>query len=452
MAFDLRCPGCRAKLRFDEPPPKGEIIECGKCEKSFPSPTRGAYTETKDSAKASTAKNVATGKKPTKPDAAEPPKPKAFVQKEREHFNPLILLLIVGGLMLVLILGLFLPWIFFIANAAQTQSIVASIPENYNAIRGVNVKAMRNVPKVRSEQEKYFDINAYNVFADVNGKLGIKNEGLLTYYVVAREANTATPVLHYYLYKKGFDRSQLGNGEPVEVQLGGKQAVALCITDRLVVVAHNEKNAGNFSSTARSIVTKVGNNYVKPGSDNTMTATGSAGLLCTRGQVWAIYREVGSLKGYLGSHAELIKEDNPMAEIRKAMGQTKVFATWTSFGSAGVRFGAAIEIGSEDDAKALVKSLKAGELGKADDSFIPNQTRGLLPYIDPKQNGAFMQYLEYKSSKSCAYITTTIENVDKARQTMEGFNNATRAIGGGQQGPGGPPGFAGPPGGMGGRP
>ncbi len=447
MAFDLRCPGCRAKLRFDEPPPKGEIIECGKCEKSFPSPTRGAYTETKDSAKASTGKSVATGTKP-KPQAAEPPKPKAYITKERVHFNPLILLAIVGSLMLMLILGLFLPWIFFIASAAQTQSIVASIPENYNAIRGVNVKAMRNVPKVRSEQDKYFDASSYAIFADVNGKLGITNETNLIYYVVARDANTAAPVLHYYLYKKSFDMSQIGNGEATDIQLGGKGAVIRALNNRLVVVAENSKNIGGFSSTAKTILGKVGSSYQNPGKENTMTATGEAGRLCTRGQVWAIYREVGSLKGYLGGHADLVKEDAPMAEIRKAMTQTKVFATWTSFGGAGVRFGAAMEIGSKDDAKALVKSMKAGELGKADDSFIPNQTRGLLPYIDPKQNGAFMQYLEYKSSESCAYIVTTIENPDKAKQTMDGFNSSARAIGGGQTNG---PGFAGPPG-MGGGP
>ena len=446
MAFDLRCPGCRAKLRFDEPPPKGEIIECGKCEKSFPSPTRGAYTETKDSAKASTAKDVATGKKP-QPEGIEPPKPKAYIQKARVHFNPLILLVIVGGLVLTLTLGLFLPWIFFIASAAQTQSIVASIPENYNAIRGVNIKAMRNVPKVKSEQDKYFDSSSYAIFADVNGKLGITNETNLIYYVVARDANTAAPVLHYYLYKKGFDRSKIGNGEAIDVQLGGKGAVAMALSDRLVVVAENSKNIGGFNSTAKTILGKVGSKFQNPGPDNTMVATGEAGRLCTRGQVWAIYREVGSLKGYMGGHADLVKEDAPMADIRKALTQTKVFSTWTSFGGAGVRFGAAIEIGSKDDAKLLVKNMKAGELGKADDSYIPNQTRGLLPYIDPKTNGAFMQYLEYKSSEGCAYITTTIESPEKARQTMDGFNSAGRAIGGGQNN--GPGGFAGPPGGGG---
>ena len=437
MAFDLRCPGCRAKLRFDEPPPKGEIIECGKCEKSFPSPTRGAYTETRDSAKASTAKDVATGRKP-KPEAAEAQKPKAYIQKERVHFNPLILLAIVGSLMLLLILGLFLPWIFFIASAAQTQSIVASIPENYNTIRGVNVKAMRNVPKVKGEQDKYFDSGSYAIFADVNGKLDIANETNLVYYVVARDANTAAPVLHYYLYKKGFDRSKLGGGEAIDVQLGGKATVAMALTDRLVVVAENSKNIGGFSSTAKTILGNVGRKFQNPGAENTMTATGETGRLSTRGQVWAIYREVGSLKGYLGAQGEAVKEDAPMLDLVKAMSQSKVFATWTSFGGAGIRFGAAIELGSKEDSKSLVKNMKAGALGKADDSEIPNKTKALLPYIEPKTNGAFMQYLEFKSSENCVYITTTIENPEKARQTLDGFNNPSRAIGN-NSGFGGPP-------------
>jgi hypothetical protein len=348
---------------------------------------------------------------------------------------------------LFLILGLFLPWFLFIASAAQTQSIVASIPENYNAIRGVNVKAMRNVPKVKSEQDKYFDGNANAIFTDVNGKLGITNEANLIYYVVARDANTAAPVLHYFLYNKSFDMSQLGNGEAIDVQLGGKGTVAKTLSNRLVVVAENSRNIGGFSSTAKTILGNVGTKFQNAGTDNTMVATGEAGRLCTRGQVWAIYREVGSLKGYIGSHADLVKDDAPMGEIRKALTQSKVLATWTSFGGAGVRFGAALEIGSKEDAKSFVKNMKAGELGKADDSEIPNQTRALLPYINPKQNGAFMQYLEYKSSENCVYITTTIESPEKAKQTMDGFNNASRGIGVGQSN--GPGGFAGPPGGGG---
>ena len=440
MPFDLRCPKCKAKLRFDEPPPKGEIVECGKCEHSFSSPTKSAYTEAVNSTKLGTSRDAATATK-AKPEVAvaEPKKPKAYIQKERVHFNPLILLLIVGSLMLTLILGLFVPWKLFIESAAQTQGIVASIPDNYNVIRGVNTKAMRNVPKVKGEQDKYFDAGAVAVFKDVGAKVGAPNETDLIYFVLAREPNGSSPSLYYFLFRKVIDREALGDG--LAMTAGGKPVYAKALSSKLVVVALNERGGG--AGNAQAVVGNVAAKFAAPGAENMNTAIGNSGARATRGQVWAIYRNLGTLKDYIGESVAVIEGDTGMSELVKACKASKLFCTWTSFGGQGVRFGTGLELGTAEEAKSLVKNLKEGPMGKGDESEVPNKLRQAASYVDPKQNGEFLQYLDYRNDGQSAYLITKIENPDKARQSLDGFNSMARgygqlAGGGGGFGPVGP--------------
>ena len=411
MAFDVRCPSCKAKMRFEDPPKRGEEIVCPKCSQAFPAPSATAFEEKKKD----------EPKKEEKDKSKK--KPRVIEAVPRTYFNHWLLLLIVGGLM-SLVIATFTVVFVVVARSAKAEDMVACVPDNFNVIRGVNLKALRNYPGIQSNGDKFYDAEAKGVYDEAAAKLGLgKND--IAYYVCAREANSNS-VLHVFGTTPEFDKSKMGDGQTVQLSRG---VSAACPT-RSVIVAASGPNAGavvgNASENARS----------KPW-DGTHTKIGTTGKLAIRGQIWTVYRCKGTLKGWLGASGEAIKEDGTLTKLRDSMGKATVFATWVSFGTGGTRLAAAMELEDSKAASDLVADLRKGPLGKADESEPPNNFKKALSSIgNVTQNGAFWQFLEYRQQGDCAYVITKVENVEKANNVMSEFIHPARGAG-----PGGGGGF-----------
>ncbi len=427
MAFDIRCIKCNVKLVFDEPPAAGELIECPKCDTTFPAPALAlAAAENKD----------VEVKKPAHI-------PKKVRPKERVHFSSPLLLLIVGGIMAVLF-GVLSVWWWWLYKAGKAEDMLACVPDNFNVIRGVNMKAMSNYPKMKPEQEKFFDGEAQGVYVDVAKVLDITGDNSLHYFVSAKEAGKAnTPTLLIFLTRRPFDPAKLGGGS-VTAYPGRKQAQVICPDNRTIAVAWG--GGGNEGAILNAV---AANARAKP-SDGMHTKVGTAGLMAIRGHIWTIIRPVGGLQNYFKSSAELIKEDGSMKALMDAFAGSSALVSWTSFGSGGVRFGAGMNCVDKDTAKDLVKDMKNGPMGKADESEPPHKIKTLFNFLTVHKE--FLQYLEYRNSGECAYLISKIGDPEKARDALGAFNNQNRATGGGtgfdaMRGGGGIPG--GPPAGVG---
>lgn len=417
MAFDVRCPSCKAKMRFEDDalPKRGDPIDCPKCNQTFPAPSPNAFEEKKKE------------EKPKEEKGKEKKKPKTVEAVPRTYFNHWLLLLIVGSMMGVLIAVLSVIWVV-VARSAKAEDMVACVPDNFNVIRGVNLKALRNYPGVQANGDKFYDAEAQGVYTEAANKLGLSGTDVV-YFLCAREANS-NAVLYVFATNTPLDPSKLGDGQPVNLSRG----VIATAPTRYLIVAASGRNANTTLTTAAQ------NARVKP-RDGMHTKIGTTGKLATRGQIWTVIRNEGSLKGWLGSGADAIKEDTSLGKLREAMGKASVFATWVSFGSNGTRMAAGMELEDSKAASDLVVDMKKGPLGKADESEPPNNFKRALSQIaNVSTNGAFWQYLEYRQSGSCAYAITRVEDVDKANNVMGEFIHTSRGAGSGGGGgfPGGP--------------
>jgi hypothetical protein len=410
MAFDVRCPACKAKMRFDDPPKRGEEIECPKCNQTFAVPSASAFEEKKPEA----------AKKADEPKQAKANKVVEAVP--RTYFNHWLLLLIVGGLMFVLTTTLTVVWVI-VARAAKAEDMLATVPDNYNVIRGVNVKALRNYPGVKQNGEKFYTADAKAAYDVAAKKLGL-DENDLGYFIVARDAGSDS-VLYLFATVPEFKPADLGDGQAVGLGWASHpEAMVVCPTRWLIAVSYGGNPSGVLSTVAQNARSRP--------RDGMHIKVGTTGRLALRGQVWAIFRDAGSLKGWIGNGSEALKEDGTLAKLKESMGKASVLATWVSFGSSGVKFGAGMELPTSSDADALVADMKKGPLGKADDSEPPRGFKTALTSVgDIKQNGAFYQYLEYKKQGTCAYCTSKVEDPDKASSVLNEFLNPSRGAGGG---------------------
>jgi predicted Zn finger-like uncharacterized protein len=338
MPFDVRCPSCKAKMRFedDELPKRGDPIDCPKCNTTFPTPSSTAFEEKKAG-------------KPKKADTADKPKaqrqPKTVEAVPRTYFNHWLLLLITGGLMVTLIVTLSVIWAV-VAKAAKAEDMVACVPDNFNVIRGVNLKTLRNYPGIQANGDKYFDAEAQGVYDEAAKKVGL-SKGDLAYFVCAREAGTNN-VLYLFGTTAQFSPADLGDGQPVNLSRGVVATAPL----RNLIVAASGRNA------QATLTTAAGNARSKP-REGMHTKIGTTGKLATRGQIWSVFRMEGTMKGWAGkATSEALKEDGALTKLKDSVGKASVLATWVSFGSTGVRVGAGIELAESKDAGDLVNDMK----------------------------------------------------------------------------------------------
>jgi len=419
MSVVLRCPSCQAKLRLEESPPVGTMIDCPRC--SVAIPVRNAKTEEPPPAAG-----------PAKPEVAK--KNKTVETKERVFMNEFALLGIVGAAMfgLVLVLG----GIWFILNrAAKVEDLIATVPESYSALRGVNLEQMRKMPGFKSEVESIYSKEMQAGFGVIAKGLGINEEKGLTYLLIAYNgnANGNFPAQELYLFrtKEAFDRSKVDKIENIRTakdpsgrtfyafegthELPFLQgAVVECPTKNLVIVTRFDLNG-----VAAAEVGALANGKK---TDGTLKKIGTIGKLASKSHFWSIFRAEGPTKGLFASLAAYAAADKEFTKLASTTKNAQVFASWATYGSAGLRCGAGIECASSNDAKELTKFMQEGPLGKGDESEAPNYMRSNLSLVGAKKVwGEVLQSLSFNQQGNAAYIRLKSDNPENMRIVFDFF-------------------------------
>ena len=129
MAFDTRCPECKAKLQLDEAPDSDLPIECPKCGSLFRAPRPEGDKKPKADKGSDDKKAKSGGKKP-------------FVAKKKKakkkRTNPVFLLAAIGFGFIALGV-IFSTLIWLAGRAGRVEEMLTYVPGDANWARGVNV-------------------------------------------------------------------------------------------------------------------------------------------------------------------------------------------------------------------------------------------------------------------------------------------------------------------------
>lgn len=416
MAFDYRCPVCRAKLRLEEEQPAGTSIECPKCEQTFAAPAR-AETAPKTEAESeppSVAKDGESQKKKIGKNKMEP---------ERTYMNEFLLLAIVGSAMFALIAS-FALILWVMGRAARVEDMVSLLPDNFNVMRGVSIDQMRKYPGYKNEVERIYDSSMKDAYTELAKAIGQDAESL-TYLIIAKDGSTQGSTSYAYIFrvKKAFDTKAFGkvdgasqSGEGFTISNASsvpflRGTSIYCPNSQIIVVFKGSDQSGNISKMAAGS---------KSSADSTREKIGTTGRLAMRAHFWTIIRPQGAMENYLKTTGEPVKADMP--KLAGSLEGATVLATWCTVQGRGFRFGAGIECASEDAAKALKKDIREGKLGKGDESEPPNQLKSALSIVGQKKEfGEFMQYVEFSQKAKCAYLTSKLESPETSRNYFSYF-------------------------------
>jgi hypothetical protein len=429
-AVDVSCPKCQAKLRLDEPPAADELVECPKCGTQFspaapPPPARKELPADLRKRPADDGRpGKRKGKKGIKADApAGGPKKRKVKQKKS---NPYVLALMVAGALVILGCVGAMVWLVLGVNG-KVPEMASYIPGDCNLVRGVNVGLISKYPGYKGEMEKQLNAGSPNLksFMDEAAKAANADPETFTdYVVIGKKKGGGGGLVVVVRSRTGFDTkavaANLGtpsdtNGIPT--YRSGKGAFAgaavLVPTNKMFVIVPSGSGQQQMLAAAAAGGPK--------NKANTFAGKmGDAGAKITTGAIWAVILTEGDLKNYAKDMADPIKTGLPT--LSSALGSTKVFGLWTSFGAGGVRMGAGFECDSPDTASKVATDLRNGPMGKGDDSEPPNDFKKVFSQSSNKEfMSDFMGNMKYKSSGSAAYFETRMSQA-KAQQMLTYFN------------------------------
>ena len=448
MAFDYRCPACKAKLRLDDEQPAGTPIECPKCNETFSAP-----------AVAENAPKKETGAEKPEAGAPEEPKKKRIaknkMEQERVFMNEFLLLGIVGGAMFALIAVVSLI-LWVMGRAARVEDMVSLLPSNFNAVRGVSIDQMRKYPGFKPEVDRIYDASLVAAYTDLAKAAG-QGPDSLTYLIIAKDGSTPGSSSWAYIFrvKKSFDKqafsrvdgaSASGEGFAVSNTSSSgflRGSTIYCPSDQIIVVFKGSDQGGNMSKMAAVAKSEP--------KDGTREKIGTTGRLAIRAHFWTIVRPQGAMENYLKTTGVPIKTDLP--KLASSLDSATVLATWCTVSGRGFRFGAGIECSTSDTAKELQKNIREGKLGKGDESEAPNELKSAVSIVGQKKEfGEFMQYVDFNQKQKCAYLTSKLESPEGSKNFFSFFSgvywNTQGGGGGGGFGPQGGGPQAGPQGGV----
>jgi len=446
MAFDIRCPECKAKLRLDEEPDSDTPIECPRCGSQFAAPDNAKPapkpTKTPKSLKAKGGPRAKGG---------SPKKRKAIKKK----VNPFVLLLMIGFAFAGLI-GVGAALIYFANKAGNVEEMLTYVPEECNWARGVNVGTMAKYPGFQAETDKFVTSDVKWVADELASAAGHNTEGFLSYLIIAknRTEGSVSGTMYVFRTMASFKPADVGanlpgsrdNGDGSYSLSGGtgllNGAVVHMPTKRVIVVIPAQASQRQLLS---------GSMAGKNGREGSFAGhLDDTGRVVIRGSLWLLIRQTGGQKNYAATSIEPLKTGLKSIHDR-ATKSTGMFGVWSTPGGHGLRFGVALQCESSKDAKDLVRSMQEGPLGKYDESEPTNDMRsgGLGFTSDKKLWSEMMQYLRYKSKGSCAYIISDVSG-ENMRRILQLVNSPTMGTGAGGGFGGG--GAAPPPGGREGGP
>ena len=426
MAFDTRCPECKAKLQLDEAPDSDLPIECPKCGSLFRAP-RPAGASKDDGGSKKPKDDKAPEDKKSKSGAKKP-----FVAKKKKakkkRTNPVFLLAAIGFGFIALVV-IFSTLIWLAGRASRVEEMLTYVPGDANWARGVNVSQLAKYPGYTGEVTKFLTADvkaAADEFATAAGQ----DPAIFVDYLIIAKTHAANGTGTMYVLRSARSMKP-GTGRAIqnatESNVGGETvykfgarapgilagSTAYMPTNRLMVIVTPSRLQDamiNGSTTGK-----------KAKKDSFAGSLDPTSKLMVRGSIWLLVRMTGSLKPYLDTSVQKVDQDfkNLHTEAKSA----PTFGLWTSPGGTGVRVGIGFECKDAAAAKALVKYMKDGQLGKGDESEPTNQmkTAGISFVQNKKTFGEFMQYLDFRNEKSCAYLVSVVSG-DNAKQLLDLFN------------------------------
>ena len=440
MAFDIRCPECKAKLRLDEAPDPDTPIECPRCGSTFAAPAADAPAPKKG--------GKAKADKPAKDKAAKGKMPKRKKAKKKRTNPAVLLIAIAAGLVCIVAIGFGLHW--FVGRAGKVEEMLTYVPGECNWARGVNTGQLAAYPGYNDQVARFATADVRAASDDVARAAGQDSADFLNYLVIAKSRQTSgTGTMYVFRSKKKFNKDAVGAALPgsAPTNVGGETcyrtngggllagAVVYMPTDRLIVIV-----------PPGAMQSQLVNGAVAGRSNKKESFAGkldTTGWKVIKGSIWLLIHQTGALSNFVADSMGPAAKDFPKLEDKAK--SAKTFGQWTTPGGTGVRFGAGIECNSSKDADELASYFRNGPLGKEDDSEPPNNFRQAFSFAGDKRGfGEMMQYISYRSSGACAFFTTKLEG-DNAKKLMGIFNNPAMGSGEAEGGFGGRPPF-GPPG------
>jgi hypothetical protein len=436
MAFAVRCPECRAKLKLDVEPEPDESVECPRCGNHFDATTArmtgdngtpGAGQKPKKSQAGTATKEPKTKKKKTKAGGTDGQPKKRKAKKKKQNMTVLALML--GGAFVILACVGGMAY-FLLSKSGKMQEMLTCVPAECNIVRGVNTGHVTKYVVYKPEADRMIAGPLRSGWDEIAQGLGLPPEeaDYPEYAVIAKSRAGGTGTVMVYRTRAAIpDTSILGSalgGDPEPI--GGQTAYRL----------------GNSGSLAQSIIYAPTNRIIVvilPGPKQASLAQasvagrqnpeqsfygqmGATGQKVSSGNMWAIIRAQGDLTSYI---QELVKPVAPdFSSLNTQAERSKTFGVWTSFGARGITFGAAMECDSVEAAEGLVQSLRDGPMGKQEDQpEIPNSLKSAYGTIRSKEFSEFLSNLKYYSKNECAWLESRMNQKEKAMQALTTFAN-----------------------------
>lgn len=394
MAFEVRCPDCRTKLRLSEAPPPGEEIECPKCSVVFAVPDRETAEDRprKKKAKAAVASPAKTeakpsGDKPKGNDAAPPKKRKSKKKKS----NPAVLFGSIGGGVLVLLL-----MVGYMVHLQTRQpaaiSMMTFLPDDANTAGGINLEQFRNYQVI------YKDIDALQiVWPDRSqGTLSKAFESdfidLVEYLVWGdRHGGGADPADTVVIRgKKDFNQAALAKLGGREETVNGVKVYTAILNDipgrtsaqevkvfspnsRVIVVTNSRISAANLQKMVRG----------NTGDDGFVARMGPLGKQTCKGTVWRFEffdrSKPVEVSGKTGVYTSLLGLNAPGGEYDP--GRIQGYGYRGSLGSRSIRFEADLWCLNPEQAAKAAENYNKSELSKGDEGQTPGWWLGFAQHI-----------------------------------------------------------------------
>jgi len=215
MAVELRCPGCRAKLRLPSAPEADAEIECPKCGQVFAAEAAGAARGNDDEPSSRKKPAGDDAEKPRKKKGGETPAtaaPRRRKLKKRKS-NPYVLYgAISGGVLLLCIFIGAIVWFF--SRQSVSQKMMLYLPDDCDEVYGINLGHLQKYPEFYKNCENNFAATGFKRAADLFAwAIGLETKDAISYVVQGhgKVGGTGQDLAATVFYtKEPFDQERIG--------------------------------------------------------------------------------------------------------------------------------------------------------------------------------------------------------------------------------------------------
>lgn len=435
MAFDLRCPDCKAKLRLDEEPERGVPIECPKCGSTF---TPGAAKST-DTVKKGKRKEPAKAK--DKENSAN--KSDEMEAKERTFMNPFLLLgIILAGL------GAYAAVAFgtlnVLSRSGKVEDMVSFVPIDADIVRGANLKVLSEYPGYKGELDKYVNAPVKAGLVELVKAAGVEDNAFDDYMIYAG-SRPAGAAVFIFRCRQNLDPETVKTGlGATEQAVDGTTCLSVpasapgVLSGSVIVLPSKRYIVLAPAGTDQPAVIRASMAGWNDRSRSFVEVLGDTGRVVIRGHSWLLVRgkpddPTNPLQNTI--RVDPNQPDKDLGKYVEAAKKARVGGMWNTFGGS-VRFGAAIDCGTAAAASALAKTLREGPLGQGDAAELPRPLKEGVSWTYGKDFRALLDGFRFSSTGSCAYVTSSLKD-NQALKMLESISIGRMVDGGVPSGPGG---------------